>query len=578
MATKSKNTDMFKGLVSWFCMILVLCSVTLGIVYLLFVILDPGMAENISDILVYLERYKELPYPLLVPIVCACSLFAAAVVFVFVFRKDRRQFEAFIAQGLSRVWVELKFLFICLTLMFCLMLGGGLSGPAFVVAIVLLLYFLCLDIGHNKRFFRHNIIHSLLVALNSYREMTSFEQRSMRRLLSSLAVILGVGGVSAIALFTLSRAYWGPIKGFLASAVVLFAVVGIVGTILWYTLALKRDLKDWNVLMAQIAEMYGGNLNAVNHVPPTSNLYDCAMQLNMIRTGIQKAVEEGTKADRTKVELITNVSHDIKTPLASIISYIDLLKKEPDLPPHVMDYISTISHKADRLSHIVQDVFEVSKAATGNITLNLEDLDIGKLLQQTFGEMDETLRASQLTWRVEIPEAPILVHADGQRLYRVFQNLIRNCAQYSLEGSRAYVSLTAQNGMAQVSIRNISRNEITMNSDDLTARFVRGDQNRTTEGSGLGLSIAKSFTEACGGKFFVRTDGDLFIVTVQFPQVVKKAAPIPTADPLYNGGISGSPSVSNPEKENVPAAPQSTEEQTASTKENALPAVRDPFL
>lgn len=578
MATKSKNTDMFKGLVSWFCMILVLCSVTLGIVYLLFVILDPGMAENISDILVYLERYKELPYPLLVPIVCACSLFAAAVVFVFVFRKDRRQFEAFIAQGLSRVWVELKFLFICLTLMFCLMLGGGLSGPAFVVAIVLLLYFLCLDIGHNKRFFRHNIIHSLLVALNSYREMTSFEQRNMRRLLSSLAVILGVGGVSAIALFTLSRAYWGPIKGFLASAVVLFAVVGIVGTILWYTLALKRDLKDWNVLMAQIAEMYGGNLNAVNHVPPTSNLYDCAMQLNMIRTGIQKAVEEGTKADRTKVELITNVSHDIKTPLTSIISYIDLLKKEPDLPPHVMDYISTISHKADRLSHIVQDVFEVSKAATGNITLNLEDLDIGKLLQQTFGEMDETLRASQLTWRVEIPEAPILVHADGQRLYRVFQNLIRNCAQYSLEGSRAYVSLTAQNGMAQVSIRNISRNEITMNSDDLTARFVRGDQNRTTEGSGLGLSIAKSFTEACGGKFFVRTDGDLFIVTVQFPQVVKKAAPIPTADPLYNGGISGSPSVSNPEKENVPAAPQSTEEQTASTKENALPAVRDPFL
>ena len=578
MATKSKNTDMFKGLVSWFCMILVLCSVTLGIVYLLFVILDPGMAENISDILVYLERYKELPYPLLVPIVCACSLFAAAVVFVFVFRKDRRQFEAFIAQGLSRVWVELKFLFICLTLMFCLMLGGGLSGPAFVVAIVLLLYFLCLDIGHNKRFFRHNIIHSLLVALNSYREMTSFEQRSMRRLLSSLAVILGVGVVSAIALFTLSRAYWGPIKGFLASAVVLFAVVGIVGTILWYTLALKRDLKDWNVLMAQIAEMYGGNLNAVNHVPSTSNLYDCAMQLNMIRTGIQKAVEEGTKADRTKVELITNVSHDIKTPLTSIISYIDLLKKEPDLPPHVMDYISTISHKADRLSHIVQDVFEVSKAATGNITLNLEDLDIGKLLQQTFGEMDETLRASQLTWRVEIPEAPILVHADGQRLYRVFQNLIRNCAQYSLEGSRAYVSLTAQNGMAQVSIRNISRNEITMNSDDLTARFVRGDQNRTTEGSGLGLSIAKSFTEACGGKFFVRTDGDLFIVTVQFPQGVKKAAPIPTADPLYNGGISGSPSVSNPEKENVPAAPQSTEEQTASTKENALPAVRDPFL
>ncbi len=273
--------------------------------------------------------------------------------------------------------------------------------------------------------------------------------------------------------------------------------------------------------------MYGGNLNAVNHVPPTSNLYDCAMQLNMIRTGIEKAVEEGTKADRTKVELITNVSHDIKTPLTSIISYIELLKKEPDLPDHVMDYISTISRKAERLSSIVQDVFEVSKAATGNITLNMEDLDIGKLLQQTFGEMDETLRNSQLIWRIDIPDVPMLVHADGQRLYRVFQNLIRNCDQYALEGSRAYVSLSSQNGCAVVSIRNVSRNEITMDSEDLTARFVRGDQNRTTEGSGLGLSIAKSFTEACGGQFSVRTDGDLFIATVQFVQINR--APVPSA-------------------------------------------------
>ena len=130
------------------------------------------------------------------------------------------------------------------------------------------------------------------------------------------------------------------------------------------------------------------------------------------------------------------MSHDIKTPLTSIISYVELLKKEPDLPPHVMDYVNTISQKADRLNHIVQDVFEVSKAATGNITLNLEDLDLGKLLQQTLGEMEQTMERSGLVWRVEIPDAPALVHTDGQRMYRVFQNLIRNCAQYSLEGSR----------------------------------------------------------------------------------------------------------------------------------------------
>ena len=258
--------------------------------------------------------------------------------------------------------------------------------------------------------------------------------------------------------------------------------------------------------------------------------------MNRLQSGMENAVQEQMRAERMKTELITNVSHDIKTPLTSIISYVELLKREPDLPPHVMDYIKTISQKADRLNHIVQDVFEVSKAATGNISLDLEDLDIGKLLQQTFGEMEEDLRQSTLAWRVDIPDTPMLVHADGQRLYRVFQNLIRNCDQYALEGSRVYVNLTAQpnpagGGLATVMIRNISRNEITMDADHLTARFVRGDQNRTTEGSGLGLSIAKSFTEACGGRFNVHTDGDLFIVTVQFPLVVKApvAPPAPAA-------------------------------------------------
>lgn len=388
----------------------------------------------------------------------------------------------------------------------------------------MILYFLCLDIGHNKRFFGHNIIHSVLIKLNDYHAMTTFQQKSLRRIYSCIGVIVGVIALaSLIVLWSLDSDFHFSVATTIGTT--LFALVGVFGTIWWYILAMKQDLRDWNALMTQITEMYGGNLDAVNLVPPTSNLYDCAMQLNMIRTGIQQAVKEGVKADHTKVELITNVSHDIKTPLTSIIGYVELLKKEPGLPDHVMDYINTISNKADRLSHIVQDVFDVSKAATGNIHLDLENLDIGKLLQQTFGEMEEVIRSSQLTWRVDIPDEPVIVHADGQRLYRVFQNLIRNCAQYSLEGSRAYVKLSAQNGTALVSIRNISKNEITMDGDDLTARFVRGDETRTTEGSGLGLSIAKSFTEACGGRFAVHTDGDLFTVAVRFPVVQQETEP-----------------------------------------------------
>ncbi len=556
MATKSKSTDIFKGLLSWLCLLALLCGLSLGVAFSAIVLSNPElqtkMAENLQDfageagyvppaisgdgtqteeaeteedfameIAEAHAQHEELIYVHSVQIVCALAILLTALVLVFAFRRDRRQLEAHIAALLGKVWMEIKCVFLMAALFLGLVLISEKYLPWAVCLWVLTAYFLCMDIGYNRRFFRHNIIHSVLKWLNSFKSMTTFEQRSLRRLFSTIGVIGGILAVAALLLLWALDSFtaMGRLLGTVIVSVIAFAATGVVGTIVWYVLGLKRDLQDWNALMAQITEMYGGNLNAVNHVPPTSNLYDCAMQLNMIRTGIEKAVEEGTKADRTKVELITNVSHDIKTPLTSIISYIELLKKEPGLPDHVMDYIQTISHKADRLSNIVQDVFEVSKAATGNITLNLEDLDIGKLLQQTFGEMDEVLRGSQLIWRMDIPDTPVLVHADGQRLYRVFQNLIRNCDQYALEGSRAYVSLSSQNGYAVASIRNVSRNEITMDSEDLTARFVRGDQNRTTEGSGLGLSIAKSFTEACGGTFSVRTDGDLFIVTVQFPQV-----------------------------------------------------------
>ncbi len=548
MGTNLKSTEAsaFKGAVSWLCFLALLCGVTVGLFSLLLVALDPYLAESIWNIAIHVS-YGDFPEWLPVAGVCVVMFLGVLLALMFLFRRDRHFFEEMLAGWLKKVWVEIKLLVLVMGMFFALVfdMNTTLGGFFSIVTGVVILYFLCLDIGKNRQFFRHNIVRSILEALNACQAMTSFEQRSLRRAFSTVGVVVGVAGVSGLVFFWLQGNDWSPVRDFFLLAVVSFAAAGIIGAIGWYVLALKRDLRDWSVLMAQIREMYGGNLNAVNHIPPNSNLYDCAMQLNMIRTGIQKAVEEGIKADRTKVELITNVSHDIKTPLTSIISYVELLKKEPDLPPHVVDYIQTISQKADRLNHIVQDVFEVSKAATGNISLDLEDLDVGKLLQQTFGEMEETLRQSTLTWRVDIPDTAFIIHADGQRLYRVFQNLIRSCDQYALEGSRAYVSVSAQptpdgrGSWATVSIRNISRNEITLDADHLTARFVRGDQNRTTEGSGLGLSIAKSFTEACGGRFTVRTDGDLFLATVAFPLVAQR--PISPAPPPAAGASQEGP-------------------------------------
>lgn len=562
-STEQKNGDVFRGAISWLCFLILLCGATAGMMILVSVSLDPVSASNLGESIEQFVNGSYRPDWLPVAGVSITLFLVILLVLLFVLRKDRHNFEELLAHWLKKVWVEIKLVTIIVVMMIALMLDTSttLGGWISSIAAVILLYFLCLDIGKNRQFFRHNIIHSALNSLNQYRELTNFEQRSLRRVFSTLAVIVAVLGVSAVVFRGLLSCGDSPIRNFFLLGTLGFATAGVIGSVVWYILSLKRDLRDWSILMAQIAEMYGGNLNAVNHMPPTSNLYDCAMQLNMIRTGIQKAVEEGIKADRTKVELITNVSHDIKTPLTSIISYVELLKKEPDLPPHVVDYIKTISSKADRLNHIVQDVFEVSKAATGNISLNLDNLDIGKLLQQTFGEMDITVRNSGLTWRVDIPDTPLIVHADGQRLYRVFQNLIRNCAQYSLPGSRVYVSLTAQNGSAVATIRNISKNEITMDAEHLTARFVRGDQNRSTEGSGLGLSIAKSFTEACGGKFGVHTDGDLFVVSVVFPLVVIKSPTVPPA-PSTAKQEEEFPLPEEPQEENTssPSAEKASEE------------------
>ena len=534
---RSRPSNAFKGLISWLCLLFILCAVSLLLVFAVMVLVSPGVTEYATDSVHEFAgsvprnpvqspdgapiETPDLAYEYGVKIASAVAVLLTALILVFAFRQDRRAFEAVVARWLGWIWMEVKLLVIAGFLLF-LIVAIDLGDPPFIFSAgvlgVLLLYLLCLDVGRNRRFFGHNIIHSVLLRVNDFHSMTTFQQRALRRAYSVIVVGAALVAFGLFGYGGLVNILPPPHRDKLALTVPFISIVGIIGTVWWYILSLKRDLRDWNLLMDQITEMYGGNLDAVNHVPPTSNLYDCAMQLNMIRTGVQKAVEEGTKADRTKIELITNVSHDIKTPLTSVISYVELLKKE-ELSPAARDYVEILSGKAQRLSGIVQDVFEVSKATTGNISLNLEDLDIGRLLKQTFGEMEEVIERSKLQFRVDIPETPMLVHADGQRMYRVFQNLIRNCTQYSLEGSRVYVSLVAQSGLASVNIRNISKTEITMNGEDLTARFVRGDQNRTTEGSGLGLSIAKSFTEACGGRFFVRTDGDLFVATVQFPLV-----------------------------------------------------------
>ena len=274
---------------------------------------------------------------------------------------------------------------------------------------------------------------------------------------------------------------------------------------------------DIGALTDQIAAVRAGDLEHPLRLEEGHDLYQAADDLNHIQQGLQSALEEQTRSERMKVELVTNVSHDLKTPLTSIISYADLLAGE-ELPPPAGEYVAILQQKAQRLSDMVQDVFAVSKAAAGQLPLKIETLDYGKLLRQTLADMAQPIEDSGLILRTDLPETPVPIQADGTRLYRVFQNLIGNALKYSLPGSRVYLTLRAAGDRAEAILRNTSKSEL-IQGTDYTARFVRGDESRTDGGSGLGLSIAASFTEACGGTLTVETEADLFTVKVTFSTI-----------------------------------------------------------
>lgn len=276
--------------------------------------------------------------------------------------------------------------------------------------------------------------------------------------------------------------------------------------------ALAQDL---GLLADQITAVKDGNLTIPSPLPEDSDLRRSTEELRDIQQGMAQAVAEQTRSEQMKVELVTNVSHDLKTPLTSIISYAELLKQEA-LEPPAGEYVEILCQKAERLRTMVLDVFDISKAASGNLPVKLEELDLAKLLRQTVADMAQAIEAAPVTLRQTLPEKPIVITADGDRLYRVFQNLLQNALTYALEGSRVYLSLEIQDGSAIACIKNTSKTELPPGID-YTERFVRGDPSRTDGGSGLGLAIADTFTRSCGGKLTVEPIADLFVVSVSFP-------------------------------------------------------------
>lgn len=267
-----------------------------------------------------------------------------------------------------------------------------------------------------------------------------------------------------------------------------------------------------------IREISEGNIAyRIDTTHMRGNDLETATLVNNVGNGLRTAVEQSMKDERMKTDLITNVSHDIKTPLTSIINYVDLLKRENFTDPKVVGYIEILEQKAQRLKTLTEDVVEASKASSGNITLEMMNINLAEILAQIEGEFIDKFKSRNLSVVTNHPAEPVIVYADGRRCFRILENLYGNAYKYAMEGTRIYADLRVENDRAEFSLKNVSQQPLNISADELTERFIRGDVSRTTEGSGLGLSIAKSLTQLQGGTFDLYLDGDLFKVTITFP-------------------------------------------------------------
>ena len=264
-------------------------------------------------------------------------------------------------------------------------------------------------------------------------------------------------------------------------------------------------------------ELSQGNLDyRVDTAKMRGPLKEHGEQLNRIGEGMNKAVNERMRSEHFRTELITNVSHDIKTPLTSIINYVDLLEKEEIDNEKAREYLEVLSRQSARLKKLIDDLIEASKASTGNLNVSLERCELGVLIDQCAGEYAEKLKAAGLELVVTKPEEPVTIMADGRHMWRVFDNLLNNVCKYAMAGTRVYINLDKEAGRATVTFRNISAQQLNISGDELMERFVRGDSSRNTEGSGLGLSIARSLVQLQKGELELTVDGDLFKVTLKF--------------------------------------------------------------
>ena len=287
-----------------------------------------------------------------------------------------------------------------------------------------------------------------------------------------------------------------------------------IGVAAWFTL---KRVKAFNAIKEGVERIKAGDLHHTIEVNGDGEFGRLAANINSITDGLKNAVDNELKSERLKTELITNVSHDIRTPLTSIITYVDLLKKEKN-PAKVEEYIEVLDQKSQKLKILTDDLFEAAKASSGNVPVNVERIDIVSVITQGLGELNDKIEELALEFKIKHPKEKVYVTADGKLLWRAIENLLSNIFKYALTGSRVYVDIEDLGNEILLSIKNISAYELNVSADELMERFKRGDESRSSQGSGLGLSIAKSLIDVQRGRFFIQVDGDLFKAMIYMPK------------------------------------------------------------
>ena len=363
-------------------------------------------------------------------------------------------------------------------------------------------------------FWKNSLLRRILKWIGKCnRKIIDFIGSFSRNTSEKIKVLFGIGGFVFLQFLLML---------FMINASGIFALVLIVADVAAIVYAVRK-VDGLDLVMDGLKKISDGELQYKIKTEQLTGKYKAmAEYINNIGDGLDAAVENSLKKERMQTVLITNVSHDLKTPLTSIINYVDLLKRENLTDPKVQEYLRILDEKSQRLKVLTEDVVEASKASTGNIKFEMNDIDFVEMVQQVIGEFEEKFQEKNLTMMVHFTDEPSMIYADGQKMWRVLENVFGNVVKYAMEGTRVYAEIRNSNKKVVFSLKNISAQPLNFSADELTERFIRGDVARNTEGSGLGLSIAKSLTELQGGDFKLYLDGDLFKVMIKFAANMSK--------------------------------------------------------